>query len=54
MSILRALTGFLCLAGLPLHAADPAPPPPPIWSGEGTLSYVQTGGNSDNKTFGSP
>ncbi len=32
--------------------ADEAPPPPPLWSGEGTISYVQTGGNSSNKTFG--
>lgn len=36
-----------------LLAPKPAPaPPPPLWSGEGSLSYVQTTGNSENQTLG--
>lgn len=31
--------------------AAPAPPPP-RWSGEGSVSYVQTTGNSENQTLG--
>jgi putative salt-induced outer membrane protein len=29
-----------------------APPPPPVWSGEAALSYVQITGNSDSGTLG--
>jgi len=40
------------LAAAPVWAADPPPPPPPGWSGEAAVSYVQSTGNSDNKTLG--
>ncbi|HET7295267.1 MAG TPA: DUF481 domain-containing protein [Vicinamibacteria bacterium] len=39
------------LAMAPLAGAQ-EPPPPPVWSGEAGLSYVQTAGNSDASTFG--
>jgi len=52
MRSLGAVAVFVLLQqAAPVRAADP--PPPPLWSGEGTLSYVQTGGNSESLTIGS-
>jgi putative salt-induced outer membrane protein len=45
----------LVVAALPAtgFAADPAPaPPPPIWSGQASLSFVSTSGNSSTQTLG--
>src|SRR5687767_186973 len=54
MRIHRGLALFGCLAFLPpsIHAQSASPPPPPEWSGEAGLSYVQTGGNTDTQTVG--
>ncbi len=45
---------LLLAAALPLAAQEPpAPPaPPPLWSGQGELSFVSTSGNSDTQTLG--
>lgn len=54
MSLPRWRTFATCAALLlapGLAAAQPASPPPP-WSGDAGLSYVQTGGNSETKTVG--
>jgi len=39
---------------LPLAAQEPPAPaaPPPLWSGQGELSFVSTSGNSDTQTLG--
>lgn len=54
MSIDRLFAVSVSLALLPLtvYAQTPAPSPPPEWSGEAGLSYVQTGGNTDTQTVG--
>jgi putative salt-induced outer membrane protein len=48
VALLFLLTGMQT----PLEAEEKPPKTPPTFSGEGSLSYVQTGGNSDSKTFG--
>lgn len=42
------------MAAVPLTAQEPpAPaPPPPLWSGQGELSFVATSGNTDTQTLG--
>jgi putative salt-induced outer membrane protein len=41
-----------CAASLSAQTPDPAPTPPPLWSGKGELSYVATSGNTDTQTLG--
>jgi len=48
---LDALVAATLLVASP-SAAQGAPPPPVVWSGEAGLSYVQTTGNSENSTLG--
>jgi len=43
---------LLCGAGRVLAQEPAAPAAPPVWSGEGGLSYLKTSGNSDSMTFG--
>lgn len=49
MNVRRLLLAVSLVAPAAL-AQDP--PPPPAWSGEAGLSYVQTTGNSENSTIG--
>ena len=43
---------FLGAAVARAQAPPPAPTPPPIWSGDASVSFVQTTGNSQNRSLG--
>jgi putative salt-induced outer membrane protein len=43
---------FFAAGALEAQAPAPAPTPPPTWSGDGSVSFVQTTGNSQNRSLG--